>query len=912
MAGKGIYTDFWYGIVSGEVLKGLRKGAASFSIDVSGLKELGDRLPTNPYSYRGTLRYKYVLPVNFTNSAPIRDLKQVIKKYSPIKHFLVNDVRMAIAADERLHIQVQTVDLKQVIAEYKQVLQEKGLDAERYKWEEIGNNHWDLQASDFMAMVKKINFHNLIYKNAKSVLYNDLAGRFEHESRMLFQELFNDSTELQVRIDRFRSETSRLYRTLYTEYGTHQDERTISSYLAYYNPRRYTLFKNSFYGKFCRIQGIKTRKAGQKYTHYLDLLEAFITNFIANDEELLQLVNQKKSPKSFDDPNHLLLAQDILYTILDGGKEVEDDENDDDPDSSPTLYHVTENSQKTMKLNTILYGPPGTGKTYHTLNKALLALGEKIEGISRKTLKAIFDKKIEEGQVVFTSFHQSLSYEDFIEGIKPQEPKNDQSVVTYEIEDGIFKRLCLTAEGTPELKQQESDTFKNARFYKMSLGGKNNPEIHDWCIQNNCISLGWGEDKNFEAYQSLLGNWTSYRNKFVAEYPDIVKSSRFNVQALFMFQNMKVGDIVVISRGNHIIDAIGRITGDYYWDDSAPFEYYQFRKVEWMATHLNQHPSFFFSKKISQQSIYEFFDADIKKESFIEFFKEIPKGIKPYVLIIDEINRGNISQIFGELITLIEDGKRAGQQEALSVTLPYSKESFSVPSNLYIIGTMNTADRSVDALDTALRRRFVFERMPPQAHLLDPYHCFIRFAEIYQEISWADWKKSYTQKALAFYQFFNITDITIGDSRDVSYYDLIEAKMFDTLSGKVALLEAGLKLDPVVDLQLLLTTLNKRLTLLKDQDHQIGHAYFIAVESVADLMDVFRDSLIPLLQEFFFNDYKKLRLILGNGFFELQDSEVVFAIDEEADFYDQEVLTLKSTAFETEINFLNAIKGMRM
>lgn len=188
--------------------------------------------------------------------------------------------------------------------------------------------------------------------------------------------------------------------------------------------------------------------------------------------------------------------------------------------------------------------------------------------------------------------------------------------------------------------------------------------------------------------------------------------------------------------------------------------------------------------------------------------------VNNYVLIIDEINRGNIANIFGELITLIEDSKRAGEKEAISVKLPYSKETFSVPNNLYIIGTMNTADRSVEALDSALRRRFVFEEMMPCPDLLK--------------------------------------DVNVKNL-DISLKDLLE-------------------------------TINGRIEILKDREHQIGHSYFMgfvkveACEIEAEkLLPVFKNNIIPLLQEYFYGDYEKILLVLGDGFIERKTASVKFA-----------------------------------
>lgn len=307
-----------------------------------------------------------------------------------------------------------------------------------------------------------------------------------------------------------------------------------------------------------------------------------------------------------------------------------------------------------IPLNQILFGAPGTGKTYHAINKALEILGITTENKTRAAIKQHFDACAKEGHIIFTTFHQGTSYEDFIEGIKPQ--TNAAQNVYYTLEQGIFKQIVTKA---------------------------------------------------------------------ACEYlPSNTSTEKFQ----------------------HII-----------WDSINPHQ-----------------------------------------------------PVKPYVLIIDEINRGNVAAIFGELITLLESSKRLGQSEALSVTLPYSKESFGVPPNLYIIGTMNTADRSVEALDTALRRRFVFREMLP-------------------------------------------------DATTLSHIQLI----FEDNS--------------ILVLSDLLHKINHRISSLLGRDQQIGHTYFLEVGNWQKLNAVFYDHIIPLLQEYFYGDYGKIGLILGEGFIQKSKTPSAYA-----------------------------------
>jgi hypothetical protein len=566
---------------------------------------------------------------------------------------------------------------------------------------------------------------------------------------------------------------------------------------------------------------------------------------------------------------------------------------------------VSEENKTTMTresaLNRILYGPPGTGKTYHTINKSVAIANPDfdIAGSSREELKAEYEKLVKEGQIEFITFHQSMSYEDFIEGIKPMEPKEDDPFLKYEIKEGIFKRLCERASKVPETKPTgfsiSENEFQKAGFYKLSLGDTSNPDddqIYEWCIKNGYIALGWGSANNFSGMDE---------NQIQKMVP--AQLEKYAAQAVnYFIHYIKSGDYVVVTYGNLLFRAIGKVVGGYEYKNVG-LRTHHFRKVEWLLKDEELPYEEIYNKQFSQQTIYKLDKREIKKEFFVRAseIKTPDSKAKNYVLIVDEINRGNVSQIFGELITLIEDDKRSGKAEALTATLPYSKKTFSVPPNLYIIGTMNTADRSVEALDTALRRRFMFEETKPDPDLISPNSQLQRLwikhwlAEpgTYQ---WQDWEKDENK-------FIKLTGMKKNedkyiqlakDKEKAGHEQMWMSQKADDLFKDIVTYENG------IDCNSMLRNINERLEALLTKDHTIGHAWLMNVYCIEDLQAAFKNKILPLLQEFFYNDYAKIGLVLGKNFVEAkQVGQKLFADFDDgnelsSEYADKVIYTLKN------------------
>ena len=434
------------------------------------------------------------------------------------------------------------------------------------------------------------------------------------------------------------------------------------------------------------------------------------------------------------------------------------------------------------RKNVILQGAPGTGKTYR-IPELVVRLCEPefdANNATRKELMAVYDRLKEEKRVMFTTFHQSMDYEDWLEGLRPV-LENDQ--VTYKIEPGIFKRLCTEAE-RPLSAKKDVNISDEAIVWKVSLSGTGDNPVRRDCMKNGYIRIGWdgyGENITEETDWSIHnGEGKTILNAFI--------------------NTMKVGDIVMSCYSSRTIDAIGIVTGEYEWHDN--FEHYKrVRRVKWLVKDINEDiVKLNDDKTMTLGTVYRLNAITLDKVKSLldkyEASKTLIDNNKPYVIVIDEFNRGNVSKIFGELITLLEPDKRKGMRNAESVLLPYSKKEFYIPSNVFLVATMNTADRSLDTIDYAIRRRFAFITVKPQEIDDDNFN-----SELFREVS----------------------------SLFISNYDEYAESGFDDT----------IKLLPA-------ETLSEE---YRPEDVWIGHSYFIMDGEYA-LQDRLLFEIIPLLEEY--------------------------------------------------------------
>lgn len=387
-----------------------------------------------------------------------------------------------------------------------------------------------------------------------------------------------------------------------------------------------------------------------------------------------------------------------LVDNIDVELDVDDLDEEDDEFENLTNY---EQYAKLMAFNpnVILYGPPGTGKTYGAMR--MIEAFEKQRG-----QRSSFKQVVAQGRTRFITFHQAFSYEEFVEGIRPE--LDESGNMTYPVKPGVLREIADSCHIQEKKKGIHADALANtstsSEVWKVSLGRKNEQHIYITLRDNNEIAIGHG------VYEDI-SQWDDQKLA-ESDLPQALKS---------FYERINIGDIVMIFNDQRTIRRIGVVTSDYFFSDEGDIGYPHRRKVQWLAN-FEQEPKDIYEmnqeKLMVQNSIYKLNVSVSDAISLLDTQEETKVIAQPYYLVIDEINRGNIAKIFGELITLIEKDKR----ENLACTLPYSHKPFSVPQNLYIIGTMNTSDRSIALLDTALRRRFAFIEIKPDASIVERTH----------------------------------------------------------------------------------------------------------------------------------------------------------------------------------------------
>jgi len=589
-------------------------------------------------------------------------------------------------------------DLRALFEPYKEWLRGTLNRDELYKWEAVKHfqDEWDIEAEDFHRMLKAAlsKSGNLLYMNSRGFIL--LAARHKPEEvRSLFRDLFDESKDLAVRMKAFsegaealREEVSALSAK---KLASQQDGRTKAFYLSMRYPERHYLFKNSYYLPFCEALGVPSEKPGRKYLHFLRLAEDFKKGNAKELKECVELHRTTLTPNCYSGDDTNLVLQNFLFVML--------------------QHKAAEVEVPEIRSDVVwwLYAP-GQGARFweQYSDEGVMGIGgEEIGDLSTFGSKGEIAQALKDyNDKPEASFkNDALAYWEFSHVIKP----GDVVVVKR----GLREYLGLGIVESDYRFESEREEYCNIRSVRWIRKGvwsldegpfpvktlTNITPYKEWVERIRTVLL---EGAALDGPEKESRGAVRPRNYILYGPPGTGKTYRTVEQALALLEDRPFESYEGESR-----DELRR-----RFDEAR-----KRGRIEFITFHQSYSYEEFV-EGIRPKAVAGGLSYDVEPGIFRSLCDSARKTGESHVLVIDEINRGNVARIFGELITLIEDDKREGAPESLAVKLPYSGGSFSVPSNLFLVGTMNTADRSVEALDAALRRRFSFVEVMPNTSVL--------------------------------------------------------------------------------------------------------------------------------------------------------------------------------------------------